>query len=164
MFRGRALLAAWVIVGFGPPAQANDSAARAVFTSIRADVRSLGLAAARHDSSDLPPHVVRDAPALSEPLPGTGHGFRYGHDAAAIRVDDFRHGISARAALKLQVAPVSILNKTGWSWSGRAGPLRWLGPIDDEGGELMLRLQRIPGAPRQAGLGRLHVGIHYTFE
>jgi len=164
MFRGRALLAAWVIAGFGPAAQANDSAARAAFTGIRADVRSLGLAAARHDSSDLPPHVVRDAPALSEPLPRTGHGFRHGHEAGAIRVDDFRHGISARAALKLQVAPVSILNKTGWSWSGRAGPLRWLGPIDDEGGELMLRLQRIPGAPRPAGLGRLHVGIHYTFE
>jgi len=161
MFRGRALLTAVVIAGFGPAAHATESTARAAFTGIRADVRTLGLAAARHDSSSQPPPVVRDAPVLSEPVPASSDGYRY--DAGS-RVEDFRYGISARAALKLRVAPVSVMNRIGWSWSGRLGPVRWLGPLDGEGGAMMLRLQRIPGAPRPEGLGRFHVGIHYTFE
>lgn len=162
MLRGRALLGVVMIAGFGPAAQAHEPTARAVFSGIRADVRALGLVAMRDESASLPPHVVRDAPVLSEPLPSTGHVFRYGYDAAGTQ--DLRQGISARAALKLKIAPVSIMDRTGWSWSGRLGPVRWLGPLDGEGGELMLRVQRIPGAPRPAGLGRLHVSIHYTFE
>jgi hypothetical protein len=164
MLRGRALLGVVMIAGFGPAAQAHEPTARAVFTGIRADVRALGLVAMRDESPSLPPHVVRDAPVLSEPLPPTGHVFRYGYDVAGDRPEDFRQGISARAALKLKVAPVSIMNRTGWNWSGRLGPVRWLGPLDGEGGELMLRLQRIPDAPRPAGLGRIHISIHYTFE
>ncbi len=164
MLRGRALLVGVVISGFGPAVHANESVARAAFAGIRADVRSLGLAAARHDSSSLPPAVVREAPVLSEPLPSTGDGFRYGHDAAGSSEEDFRHGISTRPLPKLKIAPVSIMDRTGWSWSGRLGPVRWLGPLDGEGGELMLRVQKIPGAPRPAGLGRVHISIHYTFE
>jgi hypothetical protein len=164
MLRGRALLGVLMIAGFGPAAQAHEPTARAVFTGIRADVRALGLVAMREESPSLPPHVVRDAPVLSEPLPANGHVFRYGYDAAGSHAENFRQGFSARAALKLKVAPVSIMNRTGWNWSGRLGPVRWLGPLDGEGGELMLRLQRIPDAPRPAGLGRVHISIHYTFE
>jgi hypothetical protein len=164
MLRRRALLAAVVISGFGPAAQASDSSARVVFAGIRADVRSLGLAAIRNESPSVPPPVVRDAPTLSEPLPSSGEGFRYGYDAAGSRAEDSPQGIPARSALKLKAAPVSIMDRTGWSWSGRLGPVRWLGPLDGESGELMLRVQRIPGAPRPAGLGRLYVSIHYTFE
>src|SRR5688572_1844453 len=161
MLRGRALLGVLMIAGFGPAAHAHEPTARAVFSGIRADVRALGLVATRDESLPLPPHVVRDAPVLSEPLPTTGHVFRYGYDAAGTRPEDFRQGISARAALKLKVAPVSIMDRTGWNWSGRLGPVRWLGPLDGERGELMLRLQRIPRAPRPEGLGRVHSIIHY---
>src|SRR5688572_7865938 len=164
MSRGCALLAVTLVAGFGPAAHASESAARAAVAGIRADIRSLGLVAMRDEPSSQPPHVVRDAPVLSEPLPSTGHVFRYGYDAAGTRAEDFRQGISARAALKLKIAPVSIMDRTGWSWSGRLGPVRWLGPLDGESGELMLRLNRIPGAPRPAGLGRVHISIHYTFE
>lgn len=164
MLRGRALLVGVVIAGFGPAVHANESVARAAFAGIRADVRSLGLAVARQDSSSLPPTLVRDAPALSEPLPSTADGFRYGHDATAGSEGDFRQGISTRPLPKLKIAPISIMNRTGWTWSGRLGPVRWLGPLDGEGGDLTLRLQRIPGAPRPEGLGRFHIGIHYAFE
>ena len=90
-----------MIAGFGPAAQAHEPTARAVFSGIRADVRALGLVAMRDESASLPPHVVRDAPVLSEPLPSTGHVFRYGYDAAGTQ--DLRQGISARAALKLKI-------------------------------------------------------------
>lgn len=67
------------------------------------------------------------------------------------------------SASALRFSPALAGSRPGWAFSGRAGPLRWLTPLDNEG-EITLRLGRIPGQPRPPGLGRLNMSIHYSFE
>jgi hypothetical protein len=89
-----------------------------------------------------------DAPA-PEPLP---NGLRF----------DFARRPASASALRFSPAPSGP--RPGWAFSGRAGPLRWLTPLDGEGGTKVRLWGRIPDQPRQPGLGNLNMSIHYSFE
>jgi hypothetical protein len=133
---------------------------------IRSEGRSPGLRFGRYAMSVLDPED-NDTPrgVFSAASPGPGD-YRYDRWAAGgSRPEDHRYGLShGSIESALKVAPTSIMNRTGWGWSGRVGPVRWLGPIDGEGGETMLRLGRVPGQPRIQAGGKFNVGVHYTFE
>lgn len=108
-----------------------------------------------------------DQPA-SVPIDARPPGLIYRPDAPAPepRPDDFRFDFAERPApaTGLRLAEASGASRTGWAFSGRAGPLRWLTPLDSEG-QTRLRLGgRLPDQPRAPGLGRFNVSIHYSFE
>lgn len=80
--------------------------------------------------------------------------------------ESFRFDFAQRpaSATGVRLLPATGASRGGWSFSGRAGPLRWLTPIGGEG-ETQLRLGgRVPGQPRTPGLGRFSVSVHYDFE
>ena len=78
--------------------------------------------------------------------------------------DDFRYGLSDRPTSHLKLSAGQAGAKTGWHWSGRVGPLRWMSPLDGEGDSKLRFGGRVPGQPRMPGMGNFNVGIHYTFE
>ncbi len=67
-------------------------------------------------------------------------------------------------ATALKLSPPLSASRPGWAFSGRAGPLRWLTPLDGEGGTTVRLWGRIPDQPREPGLGSLNMSIHYSFE
>lgn len=75
---------------------------------------------------------------------------------------DFTQRPAPEAALRL--SPVVNMPRTGWAFSGRVGPLRWLSPIDGEGETKMRLWDRVPEQPRPPGMGTFNIGLHYTFE
>jgi hypothetical protein len=86
--------------------------------------------------------------------------------AAAPRPDDFRFDFAHRQASEaaMRLSPVVSTPRTGWAFSGRVGPVRWLSPIDGEG-ETKIRLWgRIPEQPRTPGMGHYNISLHYAFE
>ena len=86
--------------------------------------------------------------------------------AAAPRPDDFRFDFAQRPASEaaLKLSPVVSTPRTGWAFSGRLGPLRWLTPIDHDG-ETKVRLwSRVPDQPRTPGMGHYNINLHYAFE
>ncbi len=132
---------------------------------IRSEGRSPGLRLGRYAMSVLDPEDNEAPRGVFSASAGLGD-YRYDRWAAGgSRPEDYRYGL-ARSAIEsaLKVAPTSVMNRVGWGWSGRVGPMRWLGPIDGEGGETLLRLGRVPGQPRIQAGGKFNVGVHYTFE
>lgn len=182
MLHQRAALVSVVIAGFWP-AGAVYAADLAALASSEIAVRQSPLRASvqpqssgarpasfrpgRYAMASLSPAAERDSSAVSGASPSVAaDGVRPGRAAPGeYRLDESRDGLSTSAGIEsgLALAASSLMNRTGWTWSGRLGPVRWLGPLDGEG-ETMLRLRRIPGQPRIQGVGRFHVGIHYTFE
>lgn len=97
-----------------------------------------------------------------------GLAYKVDVPASAPRPDDYRFDFAQRpgagAGVTLRLSPVVSTPRTGWAYSGRVGPLRWLAPIDGEG-ESTLRLGgRVPGQPRTPGMGNFNFSLHYTFE
>ena len=86
--------------------------------------------------------------------------------AAAPRPDDFRFDFAQHPAQEaaLRLSPVISASRTGWAYSGRVGPLRWLSPIDGEGETKMRLWGRVPGQPSTPGMGTFNINLHYTFE
>jgi hypothetical protein len=119
------------------------------------------------DASPAPEPVSTD-PVESVPLDARPVGLNYKFDAPApeplpdgLRFDFARRPASASA---LRFSPAPSGPRPGWAFSGRAGPLRWLTPLDGEGGTKVRLWGRIPDQPRQPGLGNLNMSIHYSFE
>lgn len=142
-------------------------AVRAAEEVPEADFAVIESAESSADSDPGPAPAVKDQPA-SVPFNARTPGLIYRLDAPALRPrpDDFRFDFTERPApatgLRLAEAPGAY--RTGWALSGRAGPLRWLSPLDGEG-QTRLRLGgRLPDQPRAPGLGRLNISIHYRFE
>jgi hypothetical protein len=114
------------------------------------------------------PELVSMDPVESVPLEARPVGLNYRPDApapdsrpAGLRFDFARRPASASA---LRLSPALGGSRPGWAFSGRAGPVRWLTPLEGEG-ESRLRLWgRIPDQPRPPGLGRFNMSIHYSFE
>lgn len=80
--------------------------------------------------------------------------------------EDFRFDFEQRPApaTTIRLFPAAGPPRGGWSFSGRAGPLRWLTPISGEG-ETKLRFGgRVPGQPRTPGMGQLNMSVHYDFD
>ena len=75
---------------------------------------------------------------------------------------DFEQRPAAVSAPKLSAA--ASAPKSGWAVSGRAGPLRWLTPIDGEGETTVRLWGRIADQPRTPGMGLFNMSIHYNFE
>jgi hypothetical protein len=130
--------------------------------------------------ADLPAVETAEPSAASEPGPAPvdqpasvaidagppGLKYRLDAPAPAPRADDFRFDFAERPApaTALRLADAPGAPRTGWAFSGRAGPLRWLTPLDSEG-QTRLRLGgRLPNQPRTPGLGRFNVSVHYSFE
>jgi hypothetical protein len=82
------------------------------------------------------------------------------------RHDNHHYGMASGTtpAGALNLAPSSAAARTGWGFSGRVGPVRWLTPLDGEGETKMRFGGRLPGQPRLPGLGNFNVSIHYAFE
>jgi hypothetical protein len=104
----------------------------------------------------------------SVPLDARPVGLNYKLDEPApdFRPDgprfDFAQRTASASALRLSPAPAG--SRTGWAFSGRAGPVRWLTPLDGEGQTTLRLWGRIPDQPRVPGLGRFNMSIHYRFE
>ena len=82
------------------------------------------------------------------------------------RHDNHHYGLASGSAPAgaLNLAPSSAAARTGWGFSGRVGPVRWLTPLDGEGETKMRFGGRLPGQPRLPGTGNFSVSIHYAFE
>jgi len=80
--------------------------------------------------------------------------------------EEFRFDFARRPApaTGIRLTPVAGVNRGGWAFSGRAGPLRWLTPITSEGSTVMRFGGRVPDQPRTPGLGKFNLSIHYAFE
>lgn len=95
-------------------------------------------------------------------------GLRLETEAASTssRPDDHRYGFASGAAAgsALKVSPAISAHKTGWQFSGRLGPVRWLTPLEGDGETKMRFGGRLPGQPRMPGMGLFNIGVHYTFE
>ena len=114
-------------------------------------------------------------PALPRPSTAPGirperrqGGLRLETEAASTssRPDDHRYGFASGAAARsaLKQSPAISSHKTGWQFSGRLGPVRWLTPLDGDGETRMRFGGRLPGQPRMPGMGLFNIGVHYTFE
>ena len=114
------------------------------------------------------PEPAPSVPMEGLPFDAKPAGLTYKADvaAAAPRPDDFRFDFAHRQASEapLRLSPVVSTPRTGWAFSGRMGPLRWLTPIDGEGETKMRLFGRVQGQPRTPGMGNLNISLHYTFE
>ncbi|HLF39744.1 MAG TPA: hypothetical protein VI545_08680 [Burkholderiales bacterium] len=114
------------------------------------------------------PEPAPSVPMEGLPFDARPAGLTYKADvaAAAPRPDDFRFDFAQRQASEaaLRLSPVVSTPRTGWAFSGRVGPLRWLAPIDGEGETRMRLWGRVPGQPRTPGMGHYNISLHYTFE
>ena len=128
----------------------------------------------------VPPPAIENTPsnqaaepALPVPMEGlqsdagaAGLTYKVDGPAATPRPDDFRFDFPQRPAPEatLRLLPVVTTYRTGWAFSGRMGPLRWLSPIDREG-ETKVRLWgTVTGQPRTPGMGSYNINLHYAFE
>jgi hypothetical protein len=114
----------------------------------------------------LPGPAANRAPAAPS-VPGTlRYEFERPAVPSAMAADDFRYGLSGKtvAGPPLKLSTGHPATRTGWQWSGRFGPLRWMSPLDGEGESKLRFGGRVPGQPRLPGMGHFNVGIHYTFE
>jgi hypothetical protein len=92
--------------------------------------------------------------------------YRLDEQGGAGRTEDLRFDFAQfpASAAGTRFLPAAGAPRTGWSFSGRAGPFRWLAPISGEG-ETKLRFGgRVPGQPRTPGLGHFNLSVHYDFE
>ena len=114
-------------------------------------------------------------PALPQPSTAPGirlerrqGGLRFDTEGASTlsRPEDYRYGFAGGTAASsaLRLSPAISAPKTGWQFSGRVGPLRWLTPLDGDGDTTVRFGGRVPGQPRMPGMGLFNVGVHYTFE
>jgi hypothetical protein len=107
-------------------------------------------------------------PVESVPLDARPAGLNYKFDAAVPEPlpDGLRFGFARRpaSASALRFSPAPGGSRPGWAFSGRAGPLRWLTPLDGEGGTTMRLGGRIADQPRTPGLGLFNMSFHYSFE
>ncbi|MGH8620905.1 MAG: hypothetical protein ACRET3_02110 [Burkholderiales bacterium] len=139
-------------------------------------------AAVAAPGADSPAVEITEPSAVPEPLPAPAPAdrpesaplavksldlnYRPNAPAPEPRTDDLRFDFAERLAPStgLKLASSSGASQTGWAFSGQAGPLRWLTPLDSEG-QTRLRLGgRLPDQPRTPGLGRFNLSIHYSFE
>jgi hypothetical protein len=114
------------------------------------------------------PELESADPVESVPLDARPAGLNYKLDEPApdfrpdgLRFDSVQRPASASA---LRLSPALAGSRTGWAFSGRAGPLRWLTPLDGEGESTLRLWGRIKDQPRPPGLGRFNMSIHYSFE
>jgi len=120
-------------------------------------------------SAPIPaPESASSVPSQGLQLETRPSGLTYKVDvaAAAPRPDDFRFDFAHRQASEaaLRLSPVASTTRTGWAFSGRLGPLRWLSPIDGQGETKMRLFGRVQGQPRMPGMGNFNISLHYTFE
>ena len=114
------------------------------------------------------PEWVPSVPMEGRQFDAKPAGLNYKLDvpAAAPRPDAFRYDFAQRPAPEavLRLTPDITTLRAGWALSGRMGPLRWLSPIDGEGGATMRLWGRVQGQPATPGLGSFNISIHYTFD
>jgi len=112
-----------------------------------------------------PASLVRTEGLQADAKP-VGLTYKVDVPAAAPRPDDFRFDFAHRqvSGAAMRLSPVVSMPRTGWAFSGRVGPLRWLSPIDGEGETKMRLWGRVPEQPRIPGMGTFNIGLHYTFE
>jgi hypothetical protein len=82
------------------------------------------------------------------------------------RHDNHSYGLASGAvpSSALNLSSSTSATRPGWQFSGRAGPVRWLAPLDGEGETKMRFGGRVPGQPRLPGMGLFNVSVHYAFE
>ena len=117
--------------------------------------------------------IAAPAPAPAVPVEGVplyarpvGLVYRLDAPAPEARPDGVQFDFAQRAVpvTPLRRSPALGAPRSGWAFSGRAGVLRWLTPIDGEGGTTVRLSGRIPDQPRAPGLGIFNMSLHYSFE
>lgn len=105
-------------------------------------------------------------PGIRSDSRAAGLSFETGSASSFSRPSDHRYGLAsgAAASFALKLSPTIYAPKTGWQLSGRLGPVRWMTPLEGEGGTAVRFGGRVPGQPQMPGMGLFNVGIHYTFE
>jgi len=156
--RVRAAMIVWALVAMVLPAASVPAAEPAAAAQSPA-AENVEFAAA-----PVPAVPVADAALEGRPA---GLIYRLDTPSPESRTEALRFDFERRpppAAAPLRLAPASGGPRSGWAISGRAGPLRWLTPLDGEG-ESQLRLGgRVADQPRTPGLGLYNMSIHYRFE
>ena len=121
-----------------------------------------------HPNAPPAPEPVSVDPVESVPLDAKPVGLNYRLEAppSDSGPDDLRFDFAQRpaSATALRFSPALGGSRPGWAFSGRAGPVRWLTPLDGDGQSTLRFGGRIPDQPRAPGLGRLNMSIHYSFE
>lgn len=159
----RGAMIVWAMTAAVLPAGAVYAAVAAA----GADPPAVEIAEPSADPEPVPAPAPADRPE-SAPLEVKSLDLNYRPDTQAPepRSDDLRFDFAERPApaTGLKLAPSPGASQTGWAFSGRVGPLRWLTPLESEG-QTRLRLGgRLPDQPRTPGLGRFNMSIHYSFE
>jgi hypothetical protein len=153
-----ASLAAEPVKSSGEPAAGNVGGQASRF-----ERKTVGL----HVAPEALPGPAANRVPAAPLVPGTlRYGFERPAMPSAMAADDFRYGLSGKtvAGSPLKLSTGHPATRTGWQWSGRVGPLRWMSPLDGEGESRLRFGGRVPGQPRLPGMGHFNVGIHYTFE
>jgi hypothetical protein len=127
--------------------------------------------------SQSPPMENIEPQAASVPAPAAAEsvahyarpvGLAYTLEAPApeTRFDGLRFDFARRPLPEapLRTSPAGSPARPGWALSGRAGLLRWLTPIDGEGGTTVRLGGRITDQPRTPGAGVFNLSLHYAFE
>jgi len=121
-----------------------------------------------HLNAPPAPELESVDPMESVPFDARPVGLNYKLDETApdSRPDGPRFDFVQRpaSASALRLSPAFAESRTGWAFSGRAGPVRWLTPLDGEGQSTLRLWGRIPDQPRVPGLGKFNMSIHYSFE
>ena len=113
------------------------------------------------------PSQAATAPGLRPGSQPVGLQFEKDVALSSSRPGDPRQGLVSGAApgSSLKITPAISASRTGWAFSGRLGPVRWLTPLEGEGETKMRFGGRLPGQPRLPGTSTLiNFGFHYTFE
>ena len=148
--------------------------------AIAAVILPQSMAHAEEATSAVPRPLIVNAPATAAEAPADSSGGIVFHVRPAGLVysldqrpapstqpsDDFRFDLVPylAPATGIRFGTVVVPPRGGWSFSGRAGPVRWLTPISGEG-ETVLRFGgRVPGQPRAPGMGLFNMSLHYAFE
>jgi hypothetical protein len=114
----------------------------------------------------LPTPSQPAAVPAARPESWSAPGLNFDPETVPYRAFSRRDGLAGGAASSspLKVTPANPASRTGWQFSGRVGPVRWLTPLEGEGETRMRFGGRVPGQPRMPGMGLFNVGVHYTFE
>jgi len=125
-----------------------------------------------------PAPVMENAPSNVAPAPADHPGgmlldakpaglvYRLDARDSALASEEFRFDFAHRPPppTGIRLTPALSAARSGWAISGRAGPVRWLTPLDGESGTTMRLGGRVADQPRTPGLGLFNMSLHYRFE
>jgi hypothetical protein len=152
---------------------------KTIVWAIAAVILPQSMAHAEEAASAAPRPLIANVPATAAEAPADQSGgivfhvrpsglvYTLDRSTPAPPSDDFRFDLAPyymAPATGIRFGSVVVPPRGGWSFSGRAGPVRWLTPISGEGDTVLRFGGRVPGQPRAPGMGLFNMSLHYEFE